>query len=458
MVLKLLVFLIVCVSVSAQTTSLKPAQILPDTVLSGEYMATITNVVGWRLRAVLHISAYPGMPINVYYDLPDNGKINMAFTNAALNDSNIVLSNEAEAVRFEGVVHRSSRTIEGQWISARVNSNVLFNKLQSNIKSIVPEPQPLIAQQPLYPVALRLANRQLGQTIQASIITPDTSNAYPLLVIMGNGALQGTDEVLARTGGYAVARYTVSPNTSITDESALVSQLISHCIERAITDAGLVVLVAHNQKGALASLVCNELPETMRAVVCLNTPAKKGADYLPVQIEYMEQRNGTPDPVSETMHDMVAAWLRIVQIQPDTVISTAMILENVDSTVSSRPDLEEGRPDLRPLLSSGKISYVQSTLIPWLKSYINYQPELLLRGFPVPTLVILGDASEQLPIQYQAEAWKKIADINRRVHVEQFAQINFNMQRCVQCTPQEELLNVLPVDESVVERILEWAR
>lgn len=443
-----------------------------DTVLTGQWTATVMGSLGQFIRVVLDVTRYTDGPCDAYFSIPLRGRIQNRFTSVTCEEAKFMATSDTLGFRFEGTV-RDESILEGTWTDNRTSAWVQFRKLRPVERTQEPGPSPG------YTVHhFDVVNRDGGARFGATLTAPDTTRKWPLVVFISdrgrhdrNAAEESGHKpflVLAHMltmQGFATVRFddrhlnlaegAQEPTT--TDVADDVLHVIGRLPRFPWVDTSKIVLLGHGEGGIAASLV-GTLRPSIRGIICAATPAADGEDVLLSQIRAFDKLMRIHDSATTFTQTIVRTWLDFVEADPDDAGVTIRIGAYMDSVMQKASESELTNPVITPFRRTTWPTYVRSVLIPWLRSYDNLEPEDLLKICRIPTLALLAAQDRLVPCDINVSAWKAIADSRSNVELITIPNADHRFRPCTTCLPEETEMAAETVAPAAIDSLLVWIR
>lgn len=443
-----------------------------DTVLTGQWTATVMGSLGQFIRVVLDVTRYTDGPCDAYFSIPLRGRIQNRFSSVSCDGATFMAASDTLGFRFEGTI-RDESVLEGTWTDNRTSAWVQFRKLRPVQRTQEPGPNPGYAIH-----HFDVVNRDGGARFGATLTAPDTTGRWPLIVFIsdrGRHDRNASEEsghkpflVLAHmvtTQGYATVRFD-DRHLNLTDDAQEptttdVADDVLHVIKRLTrfpwVDTSNIILIGHGEGGIAASLVGTLRPD-VRGIVCAATPAADGEDLLLSQIRAFDKLMRIHDSTTTFTQSIVRAWLDIIESDPDDAGVTIRIGAYMDSVMQKASPAELNNPVITPFRRTSWPTYVRSVLIPWLRSYDNLEPEDLLKICRIPTLALLAAQDRFVPCEINETAWKTIAESRSNVTVITIPNVDHRFRPCTTCLPEETEMAAETVAPTAIDSLLLWIR
>ncbi|MBK6292130.1 MAG: alpha/beta hydrolase [Ignavibacteria bacterium] len=467
------VFSLLCwLNIAAQTD---PATMLPtvDSVLSGAWSGDVTTVSGLRNRVIIHISAYVNGPCDATWDNPNSGYFGNQFSSVSCSDGKLLFTSVNDDLVFEGQASAQPPTITGVWKQRKTNSPVVLKKIIIQERTQEPGQAP-----PYITSEIRFPNRPAGIMLAGELTFPDTLGRYPLVILAGDRGQ--TDRNARGSSGHApylvlaslfaqknIATLRIDDRgvgqstgtgdiTSIDDEASDMSAALERIRTHPHIDTSRIVIIGHGEGGLAAAVVANRYPDRVSRVVFMSTPAMDGRNTLLTQIAARERLRETDEELISVATGMVDQWCTTVLLGGVDSVVVPRILELADSIIDERPDLLVRYPMAAQFKRAGREAYITSSLLPWLRSYLWYQPSEYFSAMRQPLLALYAERDTEIPGEEHAAALRKTSSQRTRTVIEVIKDVNHMFQTCDECTDEEMSRLGETVNPEVVKRIVKW--
>ncbi len=448
-----------------------------DSVLSGSYSGDIFLSTGARSRVIVHIVSYVNGPCDATWDNPTFGWIGNRFSSVSCVGGTILLQSDSGDVAVQVTHDRERQQLVGTWVQRQANSPVTLKKLYEAPRVQEPGDQP-----PYISESFRIPNRPAGILVGGEFTYPDTLGRYPLVILAGD---RGQTDRVAR-GKHGHAPYLVlaamfaqrniatvriddrgtgqstgiGDDQSIDDEASDISAVLDALWKHPRVDTTRVVIIGHGEGGLAAAIVARRFPTRIARVAMLSTPMLSGRETLLEQLKARELSRGTDAELVGVATGLVAAWCDLLLASPktDNQALVPRLLSIADSVLMNRPDVAMRYPMVRQLQRPGRELYMQSTLIPWLRSYLWYSPAeyVALQG---PTLGLFAERDTEVPGAVHSAAFRAFGQqrASRSAWLTAiYPNTNHQFQECDDCTDEEMARTKETIRPEVVARLAMW--
>jgi len=448
-----------------------------DTNLSGSYSGDIFLSTGARSRVIVHIVAYVNGPCDATWDAPNFGWIGNRFSTVSCVDGKILLQSDSADVAVQAVHDPIQRQLTGTWVQRRTNSPVTMKKLYEAARTQEPGSSP-----PFLTETFRIPNRPAGILVGGELTYPDTLGRYPLVILAGDRGQ--TDRVARGKHGHALYLVLASlfaqrsiatvriddrgtgqttgfgSDVSIDDEASDVSAVLDAMWIHPRIDTTRIVIIGHGEGGLAAAMVARRYPNRVTQIALMSTPMLSGKETLLEQLKARELSRGTDAELVGVATGLVAAWCDLLLASPttDNQALVPSLLSIADSVLMNRPDVALRYPMVRQLQRPGRELYMQSTLIPWLRSYLWYDRSAYLI-VTRPTLALFAERDIEVPGSVHLAAFQYLGKVRSTLGTwawELYPNTNHQFQECDDCTDDEMARTSETIRTDVVARLARW--
>lgn len=448
-----------------------------DTNLSGSYSGDIFLSTGARSRVIVHIVAYVNGPCDATWDAPNFGWIGNRFSTVSCVDGKILLQSDSADVAVQAVHDPVQRHLTGTWVERRTNSPVTLKKLYEAPRVQEPGDTP-----PYIAESFRVPNRPAGILVGGELTFPDTLGRYPLVILAGD---RGQSDRVAR-GKHGHALYLVlaslfaqrniatvriddrgtgqttgaANDQSVDDEASDISAVLDALWRHPRVDTTRIVIIGHGEGGLAAAMVARRYPNRVTRIALMSTPMLSGKETLLEQLKARELSRGTDAELVGVATGLVAAWCDLLLASPttDNQALVPSLLSIADSVLMNRPDVAMRYPMVRQLQRPGRELYMQSTLIPWLRSYLWYDRSAYLI-VPRPTLALFAERDIEVPGSVHLAAFQYLGKVRSTLGTwawDLYPNTNHQFQECDDCTEEEMARTGETIRPEVVARLVMW--
>jgi len=444
-----------------------------DSVLTGDWSGDVTYSTGLRNRVILHIVSYTNGPCTATWDSPNAGYFGNSFSSVSCANGRLLFESQPADVVVTGFLDIGALTITGTWLQRKTNSPIVLRK----ILAVTHLQETRLAQQS-QDRELSIPNRPAGNIVGAVLTLPDTLGRYPLAILAGDRGQFNRDQrsasghapglvmaSLFASRGIATLRLDdrgtglttgTSDPQSMDDEASDISAALRRIRFDKNIDTTRVVIIGFGEGGLACAIVASRYPDLVTSIVCLSTPGLSGRATLTAQIMAREISRQTDEELAGVASDLVDRWCAITQAGGSNAELTLKILAVADSIIDDRPDLMSRYPLAAYLKRAGREEYVSTTLLPWIRSFLWYNPANYFGNVTQPILALFAVKDIEVPAAKHAEAFRRLDKISRKVMIESVDDVNHMFQSCDACTEEEMAQTNETINENVVTRLVRW--
>ena len=448
-----------------------PNQPVYDSVLSGEYRGNVVDAQGLRHQITVRIIAFQDGTCSASYDVPDMQLVNRIFTVASNEMGRILLVDEKADATFEGQHDFTANAIDGMWNQQRTKVAVRFTKTTfSPTRSQEPGTNvPYVSS----PIAVN--NRLAGVTLNGTLILPDRSGTWPLLIFVSDRGTQDRDATdhtghrpfLVMADFFARNKWAslriddrsvnnvVSANQSLDDLSTDIVSTLDRIKSEKNIDPQRIVIIGHGEGGLVALLAAEKRPGLVSAIVLASTPAITGERLLPEMIAESERLYGTDEDVISEAVSIVRIWMSIARESPSVDEAVLQIGKATDKALSEHSELLTKFPTAVRLSKPDRDVYIKETLLPLLNSYNLLDPTVAVSNIRKPCYVLIAERDAIVPSRINLPAWQSL-DLPAISETRLIVGVNHGFQSCTECTVEEARESRETVKPEVLSDILLW--
>lgn len=305
---------------------------------------------------------------------------------------------------------------------------------------------------------------EYGIKLAGTLTFPESGGPFPAVVLISGSGAQNRDEeimghkpflVLAdylTRQGIAVLRYddrgvggsSIGPLNATTENFAQdVLGGVSYLKSRKEIDPEQVGLIGHSEGGIIAPMVAAGSPDIAFIVMMAGTGVI-GEEILKLQAELMMRVNGTSE-------GLIKENARAQKVMFDIIKSTTDI-------ETAKEKVREALSDMNPMIRNAAQAQIGSTMSPWMRYFITYDPQTALQKIKCPVLALNGEKDLQVsPGQNLPEIEKAlIAGKNRDFKTIELPGLNHLFQTCKTGSVSEYAQIEETVSPNVLELIASW--
>ncbi|MCH5230164.1 MAG: alpha/beta fold hydrolase [Muribaculaceae bacterium] len=402
------------------------------------------------LRLVVNISGSDGEDAVITMDSPDQGAYGIPMQIEFVSSDSLNVTVPQLMLRYKGKLEGDS--INGDFSQGPLNLPlVLKPKVTTLNRPQTPLPPfPYLTEDVVFYSSLDNAS------LYGTLCFPesDIKDTPVVLLVSGSGTQNRDEEIfehkpfaviadyLARNG-IASLRYDdrgfdkstgLSPNPTTLENSMDAVGGVNFLKEKGFDKIGII---GHSEGGLIADKVAN-MGNLIDFIVEIGGPAVPGDSILIFQNEFLLKDGGLPD-------NYVAMYIEAMKgmFESQKDIDPVAFDEN-QYAIFSQENLSN--PVLEPLARNLRENF--STLAPWLKYFINYDPIIDLRNISIPILMLYGENDTQVPPSLNVPVLlEKTPDIKVNVYPE----LNHLMQH----SKTGKIKEYAEIEETISPQVLE---
>jgi len=272
------------------------------------------------------------------------------------------------------------------------------------------EPYPYLAEEVVF------ANDEAGFELAGTLTIPAGDGPFPAVVLISGSGPQDRDEQLAghrpflvladhlTRAGIAVLRYDDrgygesggslegTSEDLATDAAAAFTYLSSR------PETGITGLIGHSEGGLIAPMVANT-DSSVSFIVMLAGPGETGAEVLLAQTALIMEAEGVPSDITDWQIALTAEVIAASVSEIDELALREDLVRISSDAVDTAPTALAGLISLDDLVA-GLEPYAD----PWMRFFLRYDPEPVLRALTTPVLALFGEVDVQVPAGPNAAA------------------------------------------------------
>ncbi len=374
---------------------------------SGSYEGHISFSLG-ELAIIVHFdSSHDSLKATI--DIPQQGAKNMELKNVKFNATNLYFELPAGpgVAKFDGKIFKDS--IAGSFTQATVVGTFHLDKIK---------PSDTFIEKPKLPYREEEISFTNGENTFAGTLTiPETGGKHPaVILITGSGAQNRDEEIMGfkpfkiiadhlSRYGIAVLRYddrgfgeskgkTVNESTTM-DFATDVEKAFAYLKGRSDIDASKIGLLGHSEGGVVAPMVASRNKDIAFIILMAGT-AVKGEDVMNEQKKLIMQLAGaTPQEIEKSINhskDLFKALRTGKGMEQVKQELKEEVLAMAAKDTAQKPKTKKEEEQLDAALDAQLKSY-QS---PWMRYFIDLNPQPFLEKVTCPVLILFGELDVQV--------------------------------------------------------------
>jgi pimeloyl-ACP methyl ester carboxylesterase len=443
-------------------TLLFSSAILDAQDITGNWLGTI-SFFGKSYRILFHLQQQPNNEITGTMDSPDQGAKGLKLDDVALLDDELLIDMPKFRMQYSGTYNKDSLTINGSLeqggfkvplkLKKRLADEPLFNRPQT------PKPPfPYLAEE------VKITNLKDSLTLAGTLSKPNGKGKFPAVIFITGSGAEDRDENLFEhkpfwiladeltKKGFAVLRCddrgteksTGSYEGSTVDNFANdVEAQIEFLKKRPDIDKKRIGLLGHSEGGVIAPLVGSRRND-IAFVVMLAGLGINMFDLLLAQDSLSSKAEGESKSKIDESTRMNTKLYEILRTEKDSV----EIADKMEKVIG-------GEFNYKDDIVTSTIQFLDSR---WIRWYVGYQPDSVLRRLKCPVLAVNGEKDVQVPSQTNLSAINNALKSGGNKHYEtrEFPGLNHLFQLCKKCSVSEYKDIEQTMDTTALHAVSDW--
>lgn len=368
--------------------------------------------------------------------------------NATFDGTTLKFAFPALKASFSGALSDNGQLIKGVFIQGL--------PLPLNLNRVDDFPQPNRPQTPKPPFRYAVEdvtyeNIETGDVIAGTLTTPKSSGLFPVaLLITGSGAQDRDATIMGHKPFAVIADYftrrgiavlrvddpgvgesggsmrTSTTQDFVVDVQSGVQFLRSH---PKIND-DQVFLVGHSEGGLIAPIVASR-DRKLAGIVLVAGPGVRGRELLVLQNRLIMRATGETQQVCDWFGDFYDAQIGLILSTPNDKTLEERSLALFDEHLELAPEsvTDEAGQLLR---ESVRKNIIPTLNHPWMRYFLEFDPQKTLRKVKCPTFAFFGDLDLQVPPSQSMESMRNALTCGKCKDflVKSYPELNHLMQHC----------------------------
>ncbi len=369
------------------------------------------NFSGAQLRLVIHLTKTGENSYSATLDSPEQGAKGIPTSKVVVTPDSLIIEANSIGGRYEGKIVEANK-ISGIWKQSGFT-------MPLELSSVEKIEEPKRPQEPKEPfpydqTEVKFENKQAGITLAGTLTTPRENGPSPAVILISGSGPQDRNETIFNhkpfrviadyltRQGIAVLRYddrgvgasTGDFKTAITPDFASdVQSGIEFLKTNPKINSQKIGLIGHSEGGLVAPLVASQSKE-VAFIILLAAPGLVGEKLLYLQGELIARASGASE---EQIKRNVELQQKIFGI----IIDTADVPEAEKKLTSMLKESYDGlTPEEQKQMGDFNVfsqSQIKSTLSPWFRYFLTYDPIPTLQKVKCPVLALTGEKDLQVP-------------------------------------------------------------
>lgn len=390
----------------------------PVLALSGYWSGGLYQGDLLVFRMGLEVVPAPCGQALVTLDSPDQSVENLPVTSLRLRGDSLFLELSYIGAAFRGEVAPGATALAGEWTQAGNRLTMRFSRSDSAVSFARPQdpkpPFPYAAEEVTY------HNATDSTRFAGTLTLPAGDGPFPAVVLITGSGAQNRDETimghrpflviadhLARhgiaalraddrgVGGSTGGVMTATIVDNVGDALAAVELLRAH----PRVDPARVGLIGHSEGGWVGPLAATR-SDAVAFVVMIAGPAVTGEELLYAQTRAISEASGFPQAFIDGSEAVARQIYAILKREPDSARAIAAIVAMTDSVPRTLPAAQAAALDSawkEPGRAEQFEQGIPTTVTPWFRFLLTYDPRPALEALRVPVLALFGERDLQVP-------------------------------------------------------------
>ena len=374
---------------------------IPDNAVLIKKLSGTLEVMGAKLPLVFNVYQSPAGNLIGSMDSPVQGAYGISVKNVTITDANIVFNVSSIGGKYEGI-QTGPDQYEGDWTQGG----------KSFPLNIAPLKRPQEPKDFFYKVEdITFTNSKAGIKLAGTLTTPEGDGPFPVVVLISGSGPQNRDEELMghkpflvlsdyfTRNGIAVLRYddrgvgdsegdfsTATSFDFANDADAAVAYLKSNF------DFSAIGLAGHSEGGVIAPIVANQSKD-VDFIILMAGSSLTGKEILNLQGALILGQ-------TEISHE----GLEVYKKTQSTMLQIAVEIENDEEALKILSVVSKAYGDLseqdQQIIGYNPETFeaaLKALLSPWMRTFLTYDPRLILEQVTIPVLAINGEKDLQVP-------------------------------------------------------------
>jgi pimeloyl-ACP methyl ester carboxylesterase len=426
------------------------------------------DIQGKHIPVVFHI-AKDGDKLSASFDSPSQNVFNLKCSDVIQKKDSVTILLAAVNIKYSGQLS-TEKQLKGSWFQGPGSLPLILNKTSESAAVITEKrPQTPVKPYPYQSEDIEFTNADRSIRFAGTLTYPTTNSLpaiktasqYPAVMMITGSGQQDRDETLFGHKSFAViADYLTKMGFAVlrVDDRGIgkttgnYQQASSLDFAKDI-EAGLdflknnvhinqqkIGLLGHSEGGMIAQIVASERKD-IKFIVMLAAPGIPTIDLMQQQTEAWGIAEGMPVQDAKLKGLLVSAVWTEGKKNNDRTTALKNIKVKIDSMFKTADPATVSR--LRSTDTTAVEGQLNAELNalngPWLKYFINYDPQLYLQKLDCKILAINGSKDVQVNAAANLKRIKSALgkSKSRQYDIVELPGLNHLFQTCVKCTPSE---------------------
>ncbi len=431
------------------------------------------QVPGTELSIVFRIQATSEGSFTATIDSPDQGITGIPVDEITLKDDTLRLEVRSIGGIFEGEVSKDFSGIKGEWRQSGASFPLSLQRIEKAIEIIRPQeperPYPYLEEEVKY------KNSKAGLTLAGTLTLPNEKGSFPaVLLITGSGPQDRNETVAGHRPFLVLADYLTRQGIAVLrvddrgvgestgdfsqatseDFASDVLAGIEYLKTREEINSKQIGLIGHSEGGLIAPMVAVQSPD-VAFIILMAGPGLPGEEILYLQNELISRAMGISEEEIAMNHLYNRRIYSLVKEEKNIDILKEKLIQVFEEYFAGLSEEEKVRIGDPELFMNAQI---ESSLSPWFKYFLTYDPKPTLSKVSCPVLAINGEKDLQVPPQENLKAIEEafIAGGNKDFMIKELPGLNHIFQNAQTGSPDEYVRIEETISPVALKLIGDW--
>ena len=413
------------------------------------------DIQGIKLHLVLNINTSSNKKLNATLDSPDQGAKNLPISSINFENSVLKFALSMAKIEYQGTLGSDSVFIG----TFKQNGNILPLNLSKSmstpeLKKII-HPQEPVEPFPYYNEDVTFENSDSKISLAGTLTLPKKEGNYPVVILIaGSGPNNRDENILGHKPFLVIADFLTRNNIGVlrcdkrgigqskgdyktattADFASDVRAAINYLKSRKEVNVQKIGLIGHSEGGIIAPLVAANNRDVAFIILLAGTGIS-GDSLLLLQSEMIQRASKVDENTIKKTVAFSKGAFAIVRKENNVVelnkeLNTYFV-EKLKADSTLKPET----------MSDSNFIKSNTTRLtsPWMRYFLNYNPEIILKDVKCPTLALNGSKDTQVPAAANLAAIKSglARGKNKNVTIKELPNLNHLFQECTTGAPSE---------------------
>jgi len=420
--------------------------------IDGAWSGTL-DIQGIKLHLVLNVNTSVDKNLSATLDSPDQGAKGIPISFVSYANSVLKFAVSSAKIEYEGTLGSDSIFMG----TFKQNGNTLplnLNRSTQEVKKIVHSQEP-VKPYPYYSEDVTFENSDAKINLAGTLTLPNKDGKFPVVILIaGSGPNNRDENILGHKPFLVLSDFVTKSNMAVmrydkrgigqskgkystattADFASDVKAAINYLKTRKEIDAQKIGLIGHSEGGIIAPMVAANNKDVAFIILLAGTGIS-GDELLVLQSEMIQRASKVDESTIKKVVDFNKGAYAIVRKENNAAVLNeklnAYFVEKLKADSTLKPQGMSDADFIKP--------NVASLSSPWMKYFLNYNPEIILKDVQCPVLALNGSKDTQVPASVNLEAIKKGLERgkNKNVTIKELPNLNHLFQECKTGAPSE---------------------